>query len=50
MRTGLSYWAFEGYWVALRGAWAGNPVHYFWYKPDILDIFFESSLKYIKYT
>jgi hypothetical protein len=34
----LSIWS-------LSGRWASIPVHYIWYELDILDIFFEYSLK-----
>jgi hypothetical protein len=44
-RIRLSYKAFRGYRMGLTGRLEGGPVHYVRYKPDILDIIFEYSLK-----
>lgn len=51
VKAWLSYWASEGYWIALKGeravltCKAGGPVHYIWYELDILDIFSKYTLK-----
>jgi hypothetical protein len=43
--SGLSYWASKGYQAALTNGQASGPVHYVLYKLDIMDIFYEYSLK-----